>query len=167
MVPEYLGYGMSGGEASERGCYAAADAAYAHLLERRDVDLGRIVAVGESLGGAVAIDLATRRPVAGLATFAAFSSVAEIGSSRYPLVPVSLFLRHPFDNARKIRQVRCPILLVHGERDATVPCRMQGRLASAALAPVTLLTLGSAGHNDLFEVGDTAAGALREFLERL
>jgi hypothetical protein len=60
MIPDYVGYGMSGGKPSESGCYATADAAFAHLLKRKDVDPAKIVVAGWSLGGAVAIDLASR-----------------------------------------------------------------------------------------------------------
>jgi Arc/MetJ-type ribon-helix-helix transcriptional regulator len=75
IMADYEGYGMSGGTPSEPGCYAAADAAYNYLLTRNDVDQSRIVATGWSLGAAVAIDLATRRHVAGLVTFSAFTNI--------------------------------------------------------------------------------------------
>ena len=58
LIPDYLGYGLSSGKASETGCYQTADACYDHLLKRDDVDPRKIVIVGRSLGGAVAIDLA-------------------------------------------------------------------------------------------------------------
>jgi len=84
LIPEYVGYGMSGGQPSETGCRATADAAYDHLHSRRDVDPRAIVAVGWSLGGAVAIDLASRRPVAGLAAFSTFTSLVEMARRNFP-----------------------------------------------------------------------------------
>ena len=63
MIPDYVGYGLSGGSPSEAGCYATADTAYEHLKGRKDVDPGKIVAAGWSMGGGVAVDLAARRPV--------------------------------------------------------------------------------------------------------
>ena len=87
LIPDYVGYGMSGGQPGESGCLATADAAYDHLQSRRDVDPRAIVAVGWSLGGAVAIDLASRRPVAGLAAFSTFTSMVEMARRNFPFLP--------------------------------------------------------------------------------
>ncbi len=133
LVPDYLGYGLSGGHASEAGCYAAADAAYAHLQTRRDIDARRIIAAGWSLGGAVAIDLATRRPVAGLAVFSTFTSIRDAARAHVPfVVPVGLLVRNAFDSAGKIGRVTCPILIGHGKRDSIIPFSMMDRLIAAA-----------------------------------
>ena len=88
MIPDYVGYGMSGGEAGELGCRETAEAAFAHLQSRPDVDRGRVVVVGWSLGGAVAIDLASRHPVAGLATFCTFTRMADMARRLVPFLPV-------------------------------------------------------------------------------
>ena len=69
LIPDYVGYGMSGGRPSEHGCQATADAAYDFLVSTRGVDPKTIVSAGWSLGGAVAIDLASRRQVGGLVAF--------------------------------------------------------------------------------------------------
>ena len=74
LIPEYPGYGMSDGRASERGCYAAADVAYDYLARRPDIDRAQIIVAGHSLGGAVAVDLASRRHVAALITLSTFTS---------------------------------------------------------------------------------------------
>ena len=108
LIPEYVGYGMSGGQPSEAGCQATADAAYDHLQRRGDVDPRPIVAVGWSLGGAVAIDLASRRPVAGLVAFSTFTSMVEMARTEFPVPPHSLLLRHRFDSLTKIGQRHLP-----------------------------------------------------------
>lgn len=168
LAAEYVGYGMSTGKPSEAGCYATADAAYEYLLARPDVDPRRIVAAGGSLGGAVAIDLASRRPVAGLATFMTFTRLGDVAQSLFPWLPAAPLLHSRFDSVDKIRRVDCPILLVHGTRDLMVPHAMQARLASAASAPVTQVVVPEASHNDLFEIGEDAiAKAFREFLAEL
>jgi pimeloyl-ACP methyl ester carboxylesterase len=164
LIPEYAGYGMSSGKPSEAGCYATADAAYDYLLTRRDVDPKKIVAAGWSLGGGVAIDLASRRPVGGLATFCTFSSMTDMARRKYPYVPVSRLLRHRFESERKIKTITCPILLGHGETDARVPYFMRDRLAEAAGGPVTRFSVKDAGHNDFFEEGSEQ---IRLYLGRL
>ena len=80
----------------EQACYQTADACYKHLLSRENVDPRRIVIAGRSLGGAVAIDLASRLDVAGLVAFSTFTRMSEMASRRYPFVPASLLLRHRF-----------------------------------------------------------------------
>jgi uncharacterized protein len=132
LVVDYPGYGMSGGSASETGCYAAADAALDWLLAKRDIDHQRIVYFGDSLGAAVAIDLASRRPAGGLVTCGAFTSMQSEAQHLYPWLPISIILVYPFDNLSKIRKITCPILLVHGEQDTFIPHSMARDLAAAA-----------------------------------
>ncbi|MCC2671158.1 MAG: Dienelactone hydrolase family protein, partial [Armatimonadetes bacterium] len=168
MIAEYVGYGMSTGRPSEAGCYATADAAYDYLRSRPDVDPARIVAAGGSLGGAVAIDLASRKPVAGLITFMTFTSLPEVAQKHFPLVPTSPLLRYRFDSVAKMRQIHCPVLLAHGTSDLLVPHRMMDRLAGAAAAPVTKILVSSATHYNLFHVGERPiAEGLRKFLTRI
>jgi fermentation-respiration switch protein FrsA (DUF1100 family) len=121
--------------------------------------------MGESLGGAVAIDLASRRPVAGLVTFSTFTSMAEVAARRYPFVPTGLLLQSRFDSRAKLAQVRCPVLLGHGESDRLIPAGMCDGLCGVAGGPVTRISVTGAGHNDLFEVGgEQVTRALRRFL---
>src|SRR5947207_11496100 len=136
LIPEYPGYGLSDGQASEKGCYAAAVAAYEYLVGRPDVDPSQIFVAGHSLGGAVAIDLASRRKVAGLITLSAFTTTRDMGAKVSPwllrwAVP-SVLSRCKFDNLEKMRSVSCPILLIHGTADTLVPFEMAERLAAAA-----------------------------------
>ena len=122
-------------QAEEAGCHDTADAASRHLQRRKDIDPKKIIAAGWSLGGAVAIDLASRKPVAGLIAFCTFTSMAEMARRTSPLLPTSLLLRHRFDSLSKIGHVTCPILLGHGRRDQLVPSAMSERLAAAATGP--------------------------------
>ena len=168
MIPEYVGYGMSGGSACEPGCYATADAAYAHLRARKDVDPARIVAGGWSLGAAVAIDLAAREPVAGVVTFSGFTSMTDMARRNFPLLPARLLLRHRFASESKLPRVTCPILIGHGRDDNLIPFAMADRLAAAAKGPVTRFAVDHAGHNDFFLIGEEQIpGELQQFLDRL
>jgi fermentation-respiration switch protein FrsA (DUF1100 family) len=168
LIPEYVGYGMSTGEPSEAGCYATADAAYAYLLTRKDVDPARIVIAGWSLGSAVAVDLAARKPAAGLALFSPFTSMTDMAERSFPFLPVALLLRYRFPSAAKIGRVRCPVLIAHGTDDQLVPPEMADRLAAAAGGRVTSVRVQGAGHNDLFAAGgDRVLPALQSFLARV
>jgi uncharacterized protein len=170
LIPEYVGYGMSSGSASEKGCEATAVAAYDYLVAERKVDPDRIIAAGWSLGSAVAIELASQKKVGGLIAFSSFTSGAEMGRRILPFVPVSLLLRHRFDNIHKIAKVTCPTLIGHGRWDRITPFAMGEELAAKAGGPVTTLWIDHADHNDFFEVGgkkiDQAIEAFAEGLNR-
>ncbi|WP_435018105.1 alpha/beta hydrolase [Tundrisphaera sp. TA3] len=166
LIPDYVGYGMSSGKPGEIGCREAADAAFAHLAARPDVDRARIIAAGWSLGGAVALDLAARHRVAGVATFSAFTRMADMARRMFPILPASLLLRHRFDNLARIAEVGCPVLIGHGRRDQIIPYEMSDRLAAAARTPVARIAVDAADHNDFFWVGgDAVLDALRRFAE--
>jgi fermentation-respiration switch protein FrsA (DUF1100 family) len=166
LVPEYVGYGMSEGAAGERGCYETADASYDYLQKRSDIDPSRVVAAGWSLGGAVAVDLAARREVAGLAVFSTFTSLTDLGREVFPFLPVSLLLRHRFESLGKIGRVKCPVLIGHGRLDSIVPHAMSERLAAAVRSRVERYTVEGADHNDFFVIeSERTAGQLRRFLD--
>jgi uncharacterized protein len=154
IVPDYIGYGMSEGHPSEKGCAATADAAYDYLVSTRGMDPGQIISAGWSLGGAVAIDLASRRKVAGLIAFSTFTSGVDMARRILPFAPVSLLLRHRFDSQRKIAKIHCPTLIGHGRDDNIVPFGMGEKLAKAAAGPVTTLWIDGVEHNNFFDSGD-------------
>jgi pimeloyl-ACP methyl ester carboxylesterase len=175
LAVEYEGYGMSEGAAGEQGCYNAAEAAYQYLLTRTDIDRTKIVPTGWSLGAAVAIDLAAKHANQGhikaVMTFSAFTSVADVGRFHYPVLPVSMLLRHKFLSEEKIAKIAVPILIGHGKKDTIVPYPMSDRLAKAAQnagLPVTRLTLDKAAHNDFFYEGEDAINqSVENFLRPL
>jgi fermentation-respiration switch protein FrsA (DUF1100 family) len=167
IIPDYEGYGMSEGNPSETGCYATADAVYDYLLTRPEVRRDRIVVVGWSLGGAVAIDLASRKPIAGVATLSAFTNMKDMAHKTIPWLPTSLLLRHHFDNIDKIRALHVPLFLAHGTADTIVPPEMCDRLASAAGAPVTLVHVQGADH-DIFDIGgEQLFDQIQQFIDGL
>jgi fermentation-respiration switch protein FrsA (DUF1100 family) len=152
LIPDYLGYGQSSGKASELGCRETAETALQALVDR-GFAAGRIIACGWSLGGAVAIDLAARHPVGGLAAFSTFTSAQEMALAIFPLpLPGWLFV-HKFDSLSKLPKVSCPILLGHGRRDPIVPFAMMQKLAAAAKGPLRSFVIDAAEHNDFYVVG--------------
>jgi hypothetical protein len=114
LMIDYRGYGRSSGWPTENGIYRDADAAYDYLL-KRGYPPSKIVLHGESLGSAVAVDLAVRRPCAGLILEAPFTSAHELAGTVLPVVGPLLIWS--FDTQPKIGRVRAPIYIVHGDRD--------------------------------------------------
>ncbi len=153
MIPEYIGYGLAEGSPSELGCRYTAKAALAHLKKRSDVDPSKIIIAGTSLGGAVAIDLASTTQPAGLAAFSTFTSLADVVRFHYPWVPTSVLLRHKFDSRWKIGRLDCPVFLAHGLNDPVVPDEMTDQLAKDAIGRTEIQKIERAGHN-LFQNGE-------------
>jgi pimeloyl-ACP methyl ester carboxylesterase len=165
LIPEYVGYGMSGGKPSEKGIYATAETAYAYLLRRNDIDKAKIVPAGWSLGSAAAIEIAHNHPGPGLITMSAFTSMHDMARKILPFFPTAAMLKHHFENEQKIREITCPILIIHGKRDSLIPFAMSKRLEAAAKGPVKRIGIDFADHNDLFEIGgEDLFRAVGEFL---
>jgi pimeloyl-ACP methyl ester carboxylesterase len=161
MVPDYLGYGMSGGKPSEAGVYATADACFDHLKQRGDVDPTKIVPLGLSLGGGPALHLAsTRTEVPCVVTIAAFTSVDAMARKLFPYLPTGAILKHHFDNEKKIAALAPPrpLFLAHGTRDGIIPFEMSQKLADAASAggsKVVKYDVIGGDHNDIYDIGST------------
>ena len=165
LLFDYRGYGGNPGSPTEAGLAADARAARAYLAGRPDVDPERLVYLGESLGAAVALRLATERPPAALVLRSPFASLAEVGRRHYPVLPVSLLLRDRYDSAALAGRLTAPLLVVAGSRDRIVPASHSRRLFAAAPEPKRLVVLEGADHNDHdLLAGPRLVDALRSFL---
>lgn len=148
LLFDYRGFGGSGGRPSEAGLMADARAARAYLAGRADVDADRIVYFGESLGSAVAVGLATEQPPAGLILRSPFTSLPEVGQHHFRILPVRLLMKDRFASIDRIGGVSCPLLVVAGDADRTVPIRYSRKLFDAAGEPKRLAVIRGADHND-------------------
>jgi fermentation-respiration switch protein FrsA (DUF1100 family) len=167
FIVDYRGYGLSEGKPSEKGLYRDARAAWDHLTVERKVEPGRIVLFGKSLGGAAAIDLATRVSPAGLIVQSSFTSVPDMAAVAMPFVPRFL-VRTQMDNLAKIRDLRCPKLFIHSPADEVVPYAMGRRLFDAAPEPKSFHEVPNAGHNETWLVGGRGyLESIRGFIEGL
>lgn len=164
---DYRGYGESGGTPSEAGLYGDADAAWRYLTDTLRVAPDHIVLFGHSLGSAVAVELATRVPAAGLILDGALSSVIERAQEAYPYVPVRWIARSRYPSLERIGRLTLPKLFLHARADEVIPFAHGRRLYDAAPPPKTFVAL-AAGHGDAFE-RDSAAyfGAIARFLTTL
>jgi uncharacterized protein len=146
---DYPGYGRSTGKPSEAACYAAADAACDWLAREKGVAPQDVLFYGTSLGGGVAIELATRRPYRALVLLATFTSLPDAAAWRHPWLPVRWLLRSRFDNLAKIGRTPGRIFLAHGAADRSIPFGMAERLFAAAREPKHLLPLPGHEHHHL------------------
>lgn len=148
LIFDYRGYGRSDGVPSEPGILADARAARAWLAERADVSADRIVLMGRSLGGGVAVDLAANDGARALILESTFTSIPEVGQVHYPWLPVRTLMRTQYDSLAKIGRYHGPLLQSHGTADRIVPYALGRRLFEAANEPKRLFTVDGGDHND-------------------
>jgi pimeloyl-ACP methyl ester carboxylesterase len=168
LIPDLAGYGASGGKPSEKNFYATADAAWNYLQSLPEIDKNKIIVVGWSMGAGVAVDLAARKPIAGLATFNAFTNLPAMARKVMPLMPTGILLKYKFDNKSKMPVIRCPVFVCNGQLDALVPPNMSDQLAAFAGGPVTRLVVPTADHNSIFTAEpDTVWPALGQWIDKI
>jgi fermentation-respiration switch protein FrsA (DUF1100 family) len=149
LLADYRGYGGNPGRPSEEGLAADARAAREYLLARPDVDPSRLIYFGESLGAAVALELAIEHPPAALVLRSPFASLTEVARMHYPLLPVDLLLRDRFPSIDRAGRLRCPLLVVAGQLDEIVPAEQSRALYDAAgPALKRYVLIEAAAHND-------------------
>jgi fermentation-respiration switch protein FrsA (DUF1100 family) len=159
---DYRGYGTSEGTSSEKTVYEDVLAAYEYLTTTLNIPPERIISVGRSLGCAGAVELAYRKPVAGLVLQAPFLTAFRV-LTRVPVLPFDRFR-----NDRKIRSIRAPLLIIHGRNDEVVPFRHGEGLFRLANEPKRFVAIDDAGHNDLqLLAGERYIAELRKFAANL
>jgi pimeloyl-ACP methyl ester carboxylesterase len=146
LVFDYPGYGKSTGWPVEAACHAATDAAFAWLTETKGYAPGEVLLFGESLGGGVASELATKRPVRGLVLSGTYTSLPDAAAYRYPWLPCHLVMSARFESVKKLPNVTCPVLVMHGTEDRTIPYWQGEALFAAANQPKEFIRLDGAGH---------------------
>lgn len=160
---DYRGYGKSSGKPSEAGTYLDAQAAYDWLV-RRGFPGERILVWGESLGGAVAAELASRVRVGGLILQSTFTSVPAIGAELFPFLPTKWICSIQYDTLAKLPRLQIPVLVMHGRKDSIVRFQHAERLFAAANPPKLFHELPG-DHNDSWLTQEREyRKALEEFL---
>ncbi len=160
---DYRGYGLSSDDRpSARGAYADENAAYRYATQTLHIPPAQLIVHGRSVGTGPAVALAAREPVAGLVVESGFVSAFRV-LTYLPLLPFD-----KFPNLRNIRQVRCPVFVIHARHDEVIPFWHGQRLLAAAAEPKYAWWAEGAGHNDLVMVtGEQYFTALRGFASKL
>lgn len=154
LLFDYRGYGHSTGQPSEEGLYRDGEVAWEHLIERVDTVMAPRLIFGRSLGGAVAVELATRVKADGLIIESTFTSIRTLARSVFPLPLPKLPVE--YDSLAKIRRLSMPLLAIHGERDELIPFADGRALFEAAPEPKTWFPIPGAGHNNTYLIGAQA-----------
>jgi len=166
LLFDYRGFGGNAGSPSEEGLRLDARAVHDYLIGRPDVDSTRIVYFGESLGTAVASELAVTYPPAALILRSPFASMTEVGQHHYTWLPVKWLLRDRYATVDHIGGVRSPTLVIAGDKDRIVPMSHSRRVYDAAGEPKRLVIIPGADHNDAVMFSDgMMVESVAQFLE--
>lgn len=173
LVVDYRGFGESKGKQhpNESQIYQDSQTAWNYLINERRILAKDIVIYGESLGGAVAVDLAVKHPqVGGLIVQSSFTSMAETVKQQnwLGLFPIDLLLTQRFNSITKVKKLQVPVLFIHGTADNIVPSYMSHKLYNSAPEPKQLFTVPQAGHFRIYKPGENSyLGATNKFVKSL
>jgi len=166
MIFDYRGYGTSKGRPSESGLYLDAEAVYDYLVNEKKVSPRKIVGYGESLGGAVIIDLASRYEFGGIIIEGSFTSIGDMAKKIIPFIPVSVF-KSRYDSIAKIQNIKFPKLILHSSKDEIIPFEQGRRLFDNTGEPKRFAEM-QGGHNDAFLVSkDVFIAEIDSFIDSL
>jgi len=151
FIFDYRGYGNSEGKPGEEGTYLDVMAAYKWLTEGKKVPPNNIIAFGRSLGGSIAAQLASKVKTGALILESAFTSYVDIGRKFYPYMPVRWFARFSYQTVDYVKDVHCPVMIIHSRNDEIVPFEFGLELYDAANEPKEFVEIFGS-HNDGFLV---------------
>ena len=138
---DYPGYGLSDGSPTEEGCYRNVHRLYDWLIETRGFKPEDIIVDGFSIGSGPATELAATKPVGGLILEAPFLSAPRV-VTRIRLLPID-----PFPNLKRIGNVKCPVLILHGTKDNVIPFSQGKVLFELANEPKRFVPVDCGYHN--------------------
>jgi uncharacterized protein len=152
----YRGFAGSSGAPSEAANVADAKRAYDALL-KEGVAPDDIIIYGESIGSGVAVQVAAEKKAAGLILDAPYTAMVDLASGQYPWLPVRLLLKDRYESRSYIASIKCPLLIIHGEKDSIIPVAMGRAMFALAAEPKEIVTFPEAGHADHYMFGSYEA----------
>lgn len=169
LLFDYRGYGKSTGDINnEEDLYKDGEAALNWLKEKKGIEPQSVVVLGESVGCAVALELAVRYPVKAVILESPFTSLRDMAKTHYPLMPAFLVKGFELNNLEKVKQIKAPLLHIHGTRDSICPFSMGETLFSGAQEPKEIFVVQNGDHNDIVMVaGNEYFDRIDRFIKNL
>tara|TARA_Y100000992_G_scaffold249951_1_gene181832 strand:- start:554 stop:1372 length:819 start_codon:yes stop_codon:yes gene_type:complete len=164
LIIAWRGFSGNKGKPSEKGLYEDGKSAINWLLNK-GVKQENIIIYGESLGTGVATHLAQNKNFAGVILETPFTSMIDAAKKFYPYIPVKLILKDKFDNKSKIKNIKVPVLIMHGEADQIVPFYMSEEMYKIANEPK--YTYFTKDDNHMMEYDENLIKALNSFIKSL
>jgi fermentation-respiration switch protein FrsA (DUF1100 family) len=167
LIVDYRGYGDSTGKPTEIGTKIDMLAGFQWLLEEKGTRPEAIILFGRSLGGSVAAMIAKDVNPAGLVIESCFTSFDDVGAHYYPWLPVRLFSRFDYNTLEAVKQVRCPVLVIHSPGDEIIPYKFGQQIFAAANEPKQFADLAGTHNEGFFDNDDLYKQIWRNWLEQL
>ena len=134
LIISWRGYSGNPGNPSETGLYKDALGGI-EWLNKKGISNDRIILYGESLGTAITTEVAQNENFAGIILEAPFTSMVDMGQKIYPIFPVKFLLKDKYESKNKIKNIKSPILVLHGRKDKIVPFYMGEKIFEMANNP--------------------------------
>ena len=161
LIVAYRGFSGNAGKPTESGLYE--DANFAKIwLNKNGVKDKDIIIYGESLGTAVAIDLASRYNFSGVILESPFTSMLDLAQKYYPIFPVKLILKDRYESRKKLNDIKSPVLVMHGKKDKIVPFYMGEQILEALSSPKFSYFNDNDDH--MMEYNEDLLGSIKNFL---
>lgn len=167
FIFDYRGYGSSSGKPGEQGLYDDGRSAWRYLTETRRIKNRDIVLFGRSLGGAVATRLAAEVKAGGLILESTFSSARDMAANLFPVLSHVIYLRFNFNTLGAVRNVHCPILVIHGPDDEIIPYSLGEKVFQAANQPKQFIKLKGDHNSGFLQSQPQYQQSLNEFIATL
>ena len=164
LIIAYRGFSGNEGKPTEEGLYNDSMAAK-RWLNSNNIDDSNIILYGESLGTAVAVDLGSKFPFAGIILESPFTSMVELSKIYYPYLPVNLLLKDRYDSINKISKITFPKLVMHGDKDNIVPFSMGKRMFESFSEPK--FSYFKSGDDHMMDFDQELLGNLKNFINEL
>jgi len=171
FIFDYRGYGGNKGKLTEKGTYLDADAAWDFLVTEENVNPARIILFGRSLGGATAAYLAQKHAgengPSALILESSFSSIKDMADYLFSLSPAKWLLRYRYDTHRRLKDIFCPVLVVHSRQDELIPFGQGKKNFKAANAPKAFLEIRGRHYDGFLDEGKRYIDGLRDFFQQI
>jgi fermentation-respiration switch protein FrsA (DUF1100 family) len=167
LIVDYRGYGESTGKPTETGTKIDMLAGFEWLIEEKEVRPEQIILFGRSLGGSIAAMIARDINPAGLVLESTFTSFDDVGSHYYPWLPVRLFSRFDYNTLEAVKQVTCPVLVIHGPEDEIIPYKFGQQIFAAANEPKQFADLKGTHNEGFYENADLYKKIWQDWLKQL
>ena len=166
LLYDYRGYGRSEGKPFEENVLGDARTAQLWLAKRAVVRPEDVVVYGRSLGGAVAVGLASQHQVRGMVLERTFAGLVETAAHHFRWLPVRLMMKNRYPSIERITTYRGPLFQSHGTEDEVVPFAMGKKLFDAATTENKKFFVVEGGNHNGPQPDDYYK-ALGEFLDSL
>jgi len=167
LIVDYRGYGQSTGRPTEKGTLIDILAGFQWLVEEKGTRPEQTILFGRSLGGSVAAIIAKDVHPAALVLESSFTSFDDVGSHYYPWLPVRLFTRFDYNTLEAVKEITCPVLVIHSPNDEIIPYTFGQQIFAAANEPKQFADLKGTHNEGIYDNDDLYKQIWQEWLERL